>query len=635
MSKVEIAGHKELLEDVLSELQQSGSLQIDPNTAGFIKKEDRAYIESFLPDDKTLSERVFLEDIRSKIMELFSCLPFIPSKRSYIEPRPIIDTIYNNLQGHLAMCRELTERRDRLQKEIDEVNRYTAFLDAVEPLLKDVKETPDVDFIGLILKNMDSLKVLSTFLRRQTDEKFEILTAPLSDGSLAGLIVVAKPLAENIKRGLGDRDIPELSFPPSCAGLTFPEKLSCLRKRSSEILDELDAVSMQMDSFAGKWGSIYRKTLEWVNGRLAVLKAAGSVFESEMCFFIYGWMASAEVNTLKQKLEQQFSGRVFLEELELREEDFERIPVMLKNPAYFKPFELFTKLLPLPRYTSYDPTPFIAVFLPVFFGMILGDAGYGLVLMTASYFLYRKFRDREYMRDAAKILFLSAAYAVVFGVIYGEYFGDLGHTLFGLKPLFVERRTAVIPMLYFAITVGVVHVLLGSALGLISAMKKKEKKHALARVLQIAMIMFLLSLVASLFGLFPRLLTRPLILTILFFTPFLLFTGGILAPLELIKSIGNIISYARIMAIGLTSVLLAFVANRLAGMTGDIVIGIFVAGFLHLLNIVIGVFSPAIHSLRLHYVEFFSKFIEPGGRRFEPLKKEEEEEILWKSKKFF
>jgi V/A-type H+-transporting ATPase subunit I len=75
------------------------------------------------------------------------------------------------------------------------------------------------------------------------------------------------------------------------------------------------------------------------------------------------------------------------------------------------------------------------------------------------------------------------------------------------------------------------------------------------------------------------------------------------------------------MAIGLASVLLAFVANSFTGMAGNIVVGVVVAGLLHLINIILGVFSPTIHALRLHYVEFFSKFMEPGGRRFEPLKK--------------
>jgi len=79
------------------------------------------------------------------------------------------------------------------------------------------------------------------------------------------------------------------------------------------------------------------------------------------------------------------------------------------------------------------------------------------------------------------------------------------------------------------------------------------------------------------------------------------------------------------MAIGLTSVLLAFMANHIAGLTGNIVIGIVVAGMLHLLNIILGVLSPSIHALRLHYVEFFSKFLEHGGKEFHPLKKGKDE----------
>ena len=95
--------------------------------------------------------------------------------------------------------------------------------------------------------------------------------------------------------------------------------------------------------------------------------------------------------------------------------------------------------------------------------------------------------------------------------------------------------------------------------------------------------------------------------------------GGLLAPLELLKTVGNIVSYARIMAIGTTSVLLAVIANRLGGMTGDIVAGLLVAGLLHTFNLVLGVFAPTIHALRLHYVEFFGQFLESGGRRFTPL----------------
>lgn len=164
-------------------------------------------------------------------------------------------------------------------------------------------------------------------------------------------------------------------------------------------------------------------------------------------------------------------------------------------------------------------------------------------------------------------------------------------------------------------------MLLGFSLGFVAALKKKSSKEALYKLFITLIFIFIIILVASLFELVPGLLTRPVLIGILFLMPLLIFTGGLLAPLELLKSIGNMVSYVRIMAIGLTSVLLAFVANRLAGMTGDIVTGIIVGGLLHLLNIVLGVFSPAIHSLRLHYVEFFSKFLESGGRRFEPLKK--------------
>jgi V/A-type H+-transporting ATPase subunit I len=177
------------------------------------------------------------------------------------------------------------------------------------------------------------------------------------------------------------------------------------------------------------------------------------------------------------------------------------------------------------------------------------------------------------------------------------------------------------PMLIFSLAVGVMHVTLGLLLGFWAALRQSAVKEALLKLVNVLVVLCLSALAVSFFAPFPHPVSRSINIAILVAIPLMLLTGGLLAPLEMLKNIGNIISYARIMAIGLASVLIADVANRVAGLTGDIVLGALAAGLLHLINLVLGVFSPTIHALRLHYVEFFSKFITYGGRKFEPYKK--------------
>lgn len=621
MSKVEIAGPKGMLQDVLSLLQETGIFQIEPEVAGFIEMGGEAYIRSFLLDEKDLSERLFLEDLRGRINDLFSYLPDVQVRKSYIKPLSIIDVLANIIRKHIGTCKRLYRRREELQKELNELNRFGIFLDALESLIGSVEKSPSLDFTGLTVKDHGSIEELKKLLSSLTKSKFALVTAVAGDGTLVALITVERDLSEKIKKALSDENIPELSFPPSLSALAFPEKIKGIKIRIPEIAAEISSLTGELERFSERWMPIYKRVMEWVNERLSLLKASASVFESEMCFFIYGWIPYAGVAGLRDRLNNMFKGRVFLQEKEFREEDIERVPVVLKNPAYFQPFEFFVKLLPLPRYSSFDPTPFVGIFFPLFFGMILGDAGYGLMLMAASLIMIKRFRGRKNIQDASRILLISSVYAIFFGVLYGEFLGELPRMLFGLEPLCVERRTAVIPVLYFSVAVGAGHIIFGLSLGFIAALRKKTKREALYRMLTIIIILCLIALAASFFGVFPAMLAKPIIIAILALAPLLFFTGGLLAPFELLKSIGNMISYARIMAIGLTSVLLAFAANRLAGMTGNIALGIVVAGLLHILNIILGVFSPAIHSLRLHYVEFFSKFIEHGGRRFDPLKK--------------
>jgi len=119
-------------------------------------------------------------------------------------------------------------------------------------------------------------------------------------------------------------------------------------------------------------------------------------------------------------------------------------------------------------------------------------------------------------------------------------------------------------------------------------------------------------------------LQKPLLFGLAAAIPVVLLSGGLLAPLELLKHVGNIVSYARIMAIGLTSVLLAHVANNMVGTMGSVWLGVFAGIMLHGFNIVLGIFAPTIHALRLHYVEFFSKIVSDGGREYKPLAKDEE-----------
>lgn len=621
MSKVEIVGEKALLEGTVSALRNIGLFHVEPATVGFIEGGLEEHIRSFSPDEKTLLERLFLEDLRLKIEELFSCIPKTEFRKSYIEPLSIIDVISKTVPKHLAGLKSLCEKRDELRKEKSDLGRYEIFLGTLSALIKSSAEAPDLDFIGLTIRDPTMVGRLRDAISRITDWKFDLSTETAEDGTLVGLITVEKEMSDRVKQSLSDEHVPELKFPSSFSELPFAGKVAYVRKRIEEISAELRAVDSQLEHFALRWMPIYQRVREWIEDRLSILRATASAYETRMCFFIHGWIPSRKVETVRERLHDEFGSRVILDEKEIREEDMERVPIILQNSPYFKPFELFTRLLPLPAYTSYDPTPFIGIFFPIFFGMILGDAGYGIVLVAAAVLMMRKYKRVQPVRDAGKILLIASGYSILFGILYGEFFGDLPHKLFGIEPILIERRSAVVPMIYTTVAVGVTHILLGLVLGAITAFRKREKKEAAHRLLSVLIMLALLATLASFLGVFPNILTRPIIIFMLFLIPLLFFTGGILAPLEFLKSIGNIISYVRIMAIGLTSVLLAFVANRLGGLAGNIVIGIFVAGLLHLLNIILGVFSPTIHSLRLHYVEFFSKFIEHGGRKFDPLSK--------------
>lgn len=628
MSKVEIIGTRQLLGDVLTLVRERGDLHIEPSTAGFVDTMRDGIVQSLLTDQKTLFEKIFLEKLQDKLTELFSYLPRLPVRQSYLSPASLIDTINRTLDKHLEQCKELAGQQRELHDQIEKKRGYLAFFNTMGGLIENLGETSNLELIGLSLKDADAVQNLRKLLNQLTAGSFELLTDTTPDGSLLGLIAIEKSLSDDLRSNLSEKQLPEFIFPESFRELTIAQKMDYLAAETLKDQLALTEVEKKLRDFVRRWGPIYKGVRDWLTDRFSILKATSLVFESRLCFFVYGWMPSEKVPPLREALDEHFEGNVHLDEMEITKEDLERIPVILQNPAYFKPFEKLARLLPLPAYSSYDPTPFIGIFFPAFFGVILGDAGYGVLLVGMALLAIKRTEEASLFHDLGKIMGVCGLYSIVFGFLYGELFGNLGQHLFHLKPLLIDRHTNILPMLYFSVTVGLVHVVLGLVLGIITDLRRKTRKEALAKTTNILLIGCLTLLIISFYDFYPALLTRPIIIAILLLTPVLLFSGGLLAPLELLKNFGNIVSYARIMAIGLTSVLLALVANRLAGLTGDIVLGAVVGGLLHLINITIGVFSSSIHSLRLHYVEFFDKFIESGGREFTPFDKKEKSSDL-------
>jgi V/A-type H+-transporting ATPase subunit I len=351
--------------------------------------------------------------------------------------------------------------------------------------------------------------------------------------------------------------------------------------------------------------------------RLDELTAVSQCLESEHTFALAGWLPERRLDEIERVLDANFEGRAVVERLAVSRADWMDVPVLVENVPALRPFELLLRLLPPPRYGTIEPTLFVAFFFPLFFGLILGDIGYGALLLLVALWAERRQGMPPWARDGARVLRPAAVAAILFGLAFGELFGDLGQGM-GLRPLVVDRAHAILPLLLLSIGIGAVQVSLGLALGVVNSYLQRQQREALSRLATLLGLVGAFFLVAVVADLLPRQLLHPSLVLLAIVVVVLIFSVGIVGPLEVVGVLASVLSYARLAAVGLASMMLAVVANQLAGMTGSVLLGIILGTLLHALNLALGLFSPFVQSLRLQYVEFFGRFYQPGGRPYRP-----------------
>jgi len=612
MAKVRILGPRERMDSALTALQDFGLLHLG----------DASVVPGLgaQPSDPRQARRE--RHLRRAVTDLMDALRLVgapPRAEPAMRPEEIdLRHVVRMARKVARRARALDARRVALGEERLLLERYRDFLAAVRPVLQRLAGSPRLTSYAVVIPAAakDALKTLNDALRAEVGPDFATASRELPGGDLAVLLVLPLSFAQRLESRLAESRVPEIPVPAEYKGKPLTEVVPAMLARLEAIPGELAVVEKDRRNLGDTTRREMSRYLATLQDCLTSLEARRRVGVTPRAFALEGWLPYSKSGDLRNMLRDRVGEAVVVEELAREAWAAEDAPVVLHNPRLFRPFEAIVRVLPLPAYGSIDPTPFVAVFFPMFFGMMLGDIGYGIVLALLGMWLHHRSRPGSLMRTVSEIAGPCAAFSIVFGALYGEFFGDLG-TRFGLQALWFDRGESVMAALALAAGIGAVHIVVGLAVGVAGAWRF-HRRQAIGRGVSGLMVVLVIVTLLAAFDVLPGRLFTPTVIAMLVAFPVLVAVEGFLAPLELLATLGNVLSYTRIMALGTASVMLAVVANRMVGAIGSTVVGVLFALLFHLVNFAIGLFSPSIHAMRLHFVEFFGKFYSPGGRRYEP-----------------
>ena len=565
---------------------------------------------SFISPDMPVQKEVEALSTEDFIKKAEDTLAQVESKTSVIEGKlSALDTETSELKSNKSLA-----------------NRLSNF-DMDLALLKDSKYTSTT--VGRI--NAESSSEIKNELSKLTDE-LEIFTVPADDkeGEII-TVVTLKEFSDDVYSTLRKFDFEKIEI-GDVEG-TPQQVISNADSRLLTIDSERAAVKKELRAVAEQWDDEILALKEQLENEKEKNEILSSFVQTKDAYVLEAWVPVKDTEKVEQLVEKSSEGHCAFETIEVEGTDDEDVPVLQQNGWYSKPFEYLVDMYSPVRYNAMDPTIFVAITFPFFFGFCLTDAIYGLVVSAIGVVLLKGLgKVKESMHSFGWILIWSGLWAFILGMITNGFIGDFPERIAGFRlPTVygpVEAFKNPQNILIIAIAIGLLYVNIGFVLGAINNLRYGRKKEAIGSqlcwfVFEAGIILLALGYMMPAIGMIGYILGGILVIATI---GMLIWANGAYGMMDIFGFMGDVLSFARLLALCLATGGIAMTVNILAVMVGDmipfagIVLAIIVFIFGHIANFAFQVLGAFINALRLNYVEFFAQFFEEGKGKFEAFK---------------
>ena len=581
------------------------------------------------PDDRALLNAQ--EESRAYRAALAALDRFAPGKKGLFRKRQGVSRASffdeENERQARAAAEAINADMRRLGEIESERTKNEALRASLAPWLAVDAPLDSTDGVLSLLFGTVGATVTDDALRALSDSLSGLLTwqQASSDKTLRYLLIAChKSVKEQALSALRELGFSTVSFRGLCG--TAEENDKKLEAALAALESERREIERRVEGFGGN-----RETLLEASDRAAILlrreEAKSRLVETDKVFLLEGWLPADRCTALEKALEP-FTCAV--ETREPAEDEYPQVPVQLRNNKLTRPLNMVTEMYSLPAYGTLDPNPLMAPFFILFYGIMMADMGYGLLMMIASVIIGKKYRPKGTSGELFSLLGLCGLSTFIVGAMTGGFFGDFltqlvaivsPGTVFALPKLF-DPLDDLTMILIGSMALGLVQIITGMAISLIEKCKRKKFLDAFFEEITWWIVFLGIALAVLKKGTAVLYLGCALVLL----GPIVQGKGwekltGVFGSIynHVTGYFGDILSYTRLMALMLAGSVIAQVFNMLAAMPGNVVAFLIISMLGNAMNFGLNLLGCYVHDLRLQCLEFFNKFYVDGGKPFRPM----------------